>query len=127
MDYLYLVGEGEGIDSPETGQPVPYRVKSPARYLIDESVPGYAVFVPTQEMNTNHWEYNGEKSLKHLGFMPSFRSNDAGGVLVYSRFYRVYLPSYAVSLVVAALMIWYYFKRSASKGNNASSRARAAH
>jgi len=111
VDYLYLVGKGEGTDNPESGQPVPYRVKSPARYLIDESVPRYIVFAPTQEMNTNHWEYNGKKSLKHLGFMPSFRSNDAGGVLVYSRFYRVYLPSYIVSLVVIASMIWYYFRR----------------
>ncbi|MBA7708231.1 hypothetical protein ES703_117124 [subsurface metagenome] len=111
MDYLYLIGDGEEIGSGEKVQPVTYEVKSPAKYVIKSPTNGYTIFVPTHNMNTSHWEHNGKGSLKHLGFMPSFETSEAGGELVYTRFYHVYLPSYIVSLVAMALIVLYYFRR----------------
>ena len=109
MDYLYVIGDGEEISSGRKAQPVTYQVKSPAKYVIEGSTKGYVIFVPNQDMSASHWEYDDKGSLKHLGFMPAFETNEAGGELVYTRFYHVYLPSYIISLVAIASVVGYYF------------------
>jgi len=85
--------------------------KNPVKYQIAGSSRGYTVFTVPQDVSTEHWEYNGQQSMKNLGFMPAFVSDKAGGELVYTRFYHIYLPSYIVLLVALALMAWYYFWR----------------
>lgn len=109
MDYLYLVDDGEGVDSSERGRAVTYEVESPARYIINSPTYGYVIFVPTQDMSVSHWEYNGNGSLKQLGFIPAFASNSAAGELVYTRFYQVYIPSYIISLVTLVLVLCYSY------------------
>ena len=69
-------------------------------------------------MTTKQWEYNGKKpELANLGFMQAFQSSDSGGDVVYTRFYRVYLPSYVVSaiaLIALAVLLLLYWQRAKS-------------
>jgi len=116
MDYLYMIGDGEEISSGGNVQPATYQIKSPAKYVIEGSTKGYVIFVPTQDMNASHWEYDDKGSLKHLGFMPAFETNKAAVELVYTRFYHVYLPSYITSIVATALVVWFYFRRGTRSG-----------
>lgn len=109
MDYLYLIGDGGEIGSGQKVRPVTYQAKSPAKYVIEGSTEGYTIFVPTQHMDMSDWEYKGTGTLKHLGFMPAFETGEAGGALVHTRFYHVYLPSYIISFAAAVLLACYYF------------------
>ena len=82
------------------------------KYQVEGTSYRYLILTTSQNVNTNDWELNGQPSMANLGFMPAFRASPTGGQLVYTRFYRIYLPSYLVSLTAALLMLGYYFKRS---------------
>jgi len=120
MEHLYVIGSGpSGHDSTQM-EKLAVTEKSPTAYLTDGTSQEYTIVTVPQNMSTQYWEYNDNKSpLQNLGFMPAFTSSPDGGEIVYTRFYHVYLPSYIVSTVAltAALgiMVCFYFRRSKEK------------
>ncbi|RLC61471.1 MAG: hypothetical protein DRI01_08455, partial [Chloroflexi bacterium] len=115
MGHLYIMGS-RAVDngSAEAGK-LNFTRKSPVKYQIEGTSHRYTVFSVPQNVSTDYWEYNGKKSLKNLGFMPAFESSSNGGKIIYTRFYQVHLPSYIVSLLTFAWIIWYYFCRKSKK------------
>lgn len=116
MESLYIVTpagdsppqQGEGTKA-ETEWPKFYK-RSPIRYRVDEVEKQYLIFTVPQSVSTEGWKYNSQDSLKNLGFMPAFVA-EGDGEVIYSRFYRVYLPSYVASLIALALAIGFYSYR----------------
>jgi hypothetical protein len=83
---------------------------SPVKYLIGGTTRDYTVFTVPQNVSTENWEYNGQRPIvTNLGFMPVFESSPEGGQVVYTRFYRVYLPCYIVSGLTLIGMIFLFF------------------
>jgi len=109
MKHLYIIGSGPSDNGSVEVEKLNFVEKSPVKYQVDGTSRRYIVFSVPQNVGTEYWEYNGKKPLKNLGFMPAFESSPGGGEVIYTRFYRLYLPSYIVSLLVFAWMIWYYF------------------
>lgn len=112
MEHLYILGSGL-TNGESDGMQVPCFAKdTPLRYKVEGTRRNYTIFTVPQNVSTEYWEFNGQQPVaKNLGFMPAFKSEESGGELVYRRFYRVYLPSYVVSTIALALMLWLYFRR----------------
>ena len=112
MQHLYILGNGANtVGDGELTTPS-VTEKSPVKYQVGGTASKYIVFTVPQNVSTEHWEYNSKQPLKNLGFMPAFESVKEGGEIVYTRFYRVYLPSYIISIVaLIVLMMAYYFDR----------------
>ena len=117
MEHLYILGDGPGSDSDAEMQSLDFTEKSPVRYWVEGTQARYTVFTVPQNVSAEHWGYEGESSLKNLGFMPAFESDEGGGEIVYTRFYHVYLPSYIFSLLALGLTVGYYlFRATRGKG-----------
>jgi hypothetical protein len=112
MEHLYIMGKGKSDKETNKMEALNFIRESPVRYQIEKTSRKYTIYTVPQNVNTNYWEYNGEKSRKNLGFMPAFASSPGGGELTYVRFYRVYLPSYIVSLLALILILYYLFSGS---------------
>ncbi len=112
MEHLYILGEGQTVSNKTKTQQLDLTEKCPVKYKVDGTENEYTIFTVSQNVNTEHWEYNGQQPVAtNLGFMPIFESDPNGGEVVYTRFYNVYLPSYLVSGLTLLLMIWLYFGR----------------
>jgi hypothetical protein len=121
MKHLYIMGSG-AIDSGSDGwEKLDFVEKSPVYYQVEGTPRRYTVFSVPQSVNTEYWEYDGKKPLKNLGFMPAFESSSNGGKVVYTRFYQIYLPSYIISLLTFAWIIWYYFYAMSKKPKSGQS------
>ena len=113
MEHLYVMGDGTGNDSSARMEKLAVTEKNPAKYQVAGSNQTYTVFTVPQNMSTQCWEYNGDKSpLQNLGIMPAFSSSPDDGEITYTRFYYVYLPSYIISAVALGLMVYLYLRRS---------------
>jgi len=112
MEHLYIIGSGVSGDGSAQMEKLNFTARSPVKYQVEGTSMQYTVFTIPQNMNSQCWEFNGRQpAAKNLGFMPTFKSEDSGGEIVYRRFYRVYLPTYVVSAIALALMLWLYFRK----------------
>jgi hypothetical protein len=112
MEHLYIIGSGLSDDGITQMEKLSFVEKNPVRYLIGGTSHKYTVFTVPQNVSTRYWEYDGQQpAARNLGFMPAFKSEESGGQIVYRRFYRVYLPSYVISAIALALILWLYFRR----------------
>jgi hypothetical protein len=107
-EHLYIMREGTSSGHNTGMHRLSLERKNPVKYQVTGSSQRYTVFTVPQNVSTEHWEYNGQQSTKNLGFIPAFVSNEAGGEIIYARFYHVYLPSYIISSVALVLMLGYY-------------------
>lgn len=108
-EHLYIIGEGISSGHNTGMHPFGLERRNPVKYKVAVDSWMYIVFTVPQDVSTKHWEYDGQKPMKNLGFMPAFVSDEAVGNIIYTRFYRVYLPSYIISLVTLVLILLYYF------------------
>ena len=105
MQHLYILGNGANtVGDGELTTPS-VTEKSPVKYQVGGTASKYIVFTVPQNVSTEHWEYNSKQPLKNLGFMPAFESVKEGGEIVYTRFHRVYLPSYVASAAMLILLM----------------------
>jgi hypothetical protein len=111
MEHIYLLGNGSSDGETSKMEAVGYERKSAVKYHVQGSQREYLAFTVSQRAATEHWEYDGQQSMKNLGFMPAFESEGDGGELVYTRFYYVYLPCYVISLITLAAVAGFYFLR----------------
>jgi hypothetical protein len=111
MEHIYLLGHGSSDGVASTMEVVGFEKESAVKYHVQGCPKAYLVFTVSQRATTKHWEYAGQQSMKNLGFMPAFESRGDGGDLVYTRFYRVHLPCYMVSLITLVAVAGFYFLR----------------
>ena len=109
MEHLYLLGSGNSSGEASTMEVVEFEKESAVKYHVQGSQSEYLVFTVSRRASTEHWEYDGQQAMKNLGFMPAFESDGDGGELTYTRFYRVHLPCYIISLVTLAVVVGLYF------------------
>jgi hypothetical protein len=118
MEHVYVFGDrpqGEGNGQMES---LECEEKSSVNYQVSGALNKYTVFTVPQNVNTDYWEYNGQEPvLQNLGFVPAFISSPEGGKIVYTRFYRVYLPCYVISGLMLCFMIFLYFRHRQRKRN----------
>lgn len=104
MEHLYIMGKGQDETRNGKMEAVTVKKRSPVKYQVTGTEKGWTIFTVPQEVNTKHWEYNGKKSLENLGFMPALVTEEAGAEVVFTRFHRIYLPSYITSVVALCLL-----------------------
>jgi hypothetical protein len=118
MDHVYVFGDRPQDEGNGQMEDLEFKEKSPLNYQVKGAVNKYTVFTVPQNVNTNYWEYNGQEPVfQNLGFMPAFISSPQGGEIVYTRFYRVYLPSYIITGVILCFMIFLYSRYRQRKSN----------
>jgi hypothetical protein len=111
MEHLYILGSGSSSGGDSGAQRLDFTESNPAKYQVQGTTYRYTIFTVPQSVNSEHWEYDGKQPVKNLGFMPTFESAEDGGEILYTRFYRVYLPSYIISAVALIALIAAYFSR----------------
>ncbi len=117
MEHLYVFMNAPG----EEGLSAPMEELSSVKmkeiqYLVSGTSDKYTIFALPQNVNMASWRYNDEKpSLLNLGFMPAFTSATAGGDIIYTLFYQVYLPGYIFSALALVFMVYYYTRYSHEK------------
>ena len=113
LEHLYMLGSGGTRVSPigqSTGKPSAQFTISrinPVSYRVQHGEVRYLVFTLPQRTTRDGWEYRGSSDLLNLGMMPAFQTSAEGGTITFSRFYKLYLPTYVlalVSLLVAAFL-----------------------
>jgi len=112
MQHLYIVGSGAIANDSAEAEKLDFTRESPVKYhkyQVEGTSHRYTIFTVPQNVDTEYWEYGGKKSLDNLGFMPAFESSSDGGQIIYTRFYQIYIPSYIISLLTFAWVVWCYF------------------
>jgi hypothetical protein len=114
LSTVYAVGAGKPQLSGNTasaGRPVARTnaVKiNPVSYRVARLDGQYLVLVPGQHDDYIGWKYGGEGAvLTNLGMLPVFAVSPDEHTLSFTRFFTLYLPTYAlaaVSLIILALM-----------------------
>ena len=115
MENLYILGTGNNINSAGM-EALNFSQESPVKYKVSPPKLSYIIFTVPQQITTDYWEYNGEKPLKNLGFVPAFVSQVQDGEISYTRFSRVYVPGYAISFLTLTALLWFSARRHALKG-----------
>jgi hypothetical protein len=111
MDHIYVPGDGPSDEGNGRTESLESRGKSPVNYQVNGTELKYTVFTVAQNINNDDWEYNGRGPVvQNLGLMPAFISSPEGGEIVYTRFYRVYLPCYVISGLTLCLSIFLIFR-----------------
>jgi hypothetical protein len=111
MDHVYVFGDSPQDEANRQMESLECKEKSSVKYQVKGTSNKYTVFTVPQTVNTKYWEYNGQEPvLQNLGFMPVFISSLECGEIVYTRFYRVYLPCYVISGSMLCLMIFLYLR-----------------
>jgi hypothetical protein len=105
---LYVIGNRSSKDKGRLEKKaLEYEKKNPVKYELKESPSKkYLVFT---EPYSESWRFNGKKPLKAYGVVNAYEVDDDGGEIRYERFYKVYLPSYAISLLTFIVLIMVYF------------------
>ena len=111
MEHLYILGSGPNSGGDSEAQMLDFTERNPVKYQVQGTTLKYTIFTVPQSVSNEHWEYNGKQPVKNLGFMPAFESAADRGEIVYTRFYRVYLPSYIISAVALIVLMVAYFIR----------------
>jgi len=90
----------------------------PAKYCVEGIKGDLTVFTQQQDTSYSYWTMNGNMSeYQMLGFIPVFESGsvhipeDSEVILKYERFYRLYLPSYIVSLFTFIVLVVMFIRR----------------
>jgi hypothetical protein len=118
MEHVYVFGDKPQDEGNGQMESLEYMEINPVKYQVKGASNKYTVFTVPQNINTNCWEYNGQRPVfQNLGFMPAFISSAKGGEIVYTRFYRVYLPCYVISGLLLCLMIFLCFRYRKGKRN----------
>ena len=111
MQHLYVIGTATSASGSDEAAQLSLLKKSPVDYQVEGTALKYTIFTVPQNVNTNSWQYNGQKPYaENLGFMPAFASSRTGVTIIYTRFYYVYLPSYVIS-TLGVVFAAYYFRR----------------
>jgi hypothetical protein len=86
--------------------------ESPVRYRLNAGDSGYIILAPTQRSRFDGWEYNGKQPVVNVGATLAWTAS-GGGEIVYTRFYRTYLPAYVASGMSTILLLvgFLLFKR----------------
>ena len=113
MKHVYVLGNESAEHESNEWEKLNYSKECPVKYNVEGSELKYTVFTLPQRVNNEHWEMSGEApSAWNLGLMPAFSSGSEGADIVYSRFFRVYLPSYIISGIALLVIITIYVLRS---------------
>ncbi|MEK7874283.1 MAG: hypothetical protein AAB502_10555, partial [Chloroflexota bacterium] len=88
-----------------TLEPLAVQPDGPWRWRVAGTTRPYLTFPVPPKSGFTSWTFNGEPPLSQAGYLPVWRSRFDGGVIVYERFYRVLLPSYAVSCAALVLAV----------------------
>jgi hypothetical protein len=119
MEHIYILGDGLNTGIPTAPEKIPATENSPVSYQIGTNNAQYSVFTVPQDVSTQNWQYSGGSPLMYnLGLMPVFSSAPAGGNIIYSRFFRIYLPCYIVStltLIMLLVLLWFPSRATGSK------------
>jgi hypothetical protein len=105
LETLYLIDQGRvpsalpnNTDSKPVAPEPLIRRTSPIRFEFSNANHHHIVITLPQRTVKSSWENEGKEAYMNLGFMPSFADVSGSGFITFSRFYKVYLPSYLVSL-----------------------------
>jgi hypothetical protein len=110
-DHVYVFGDSPQDAGNGQMESLECQEKSPVKYQVNGTYSKYTVFSVPQSINTYCWEYNSQGPvLQNLGFIPAFVSSPEGGEIVYTRFFRVYLPCYVISGLMLCIVIFLYFR-----------------
>jgi|Deesub1362A_J573_1020465.scaffolds.fasta_scaffold02594_7 hypothetical protein len=103
----YLIGSGKK-EGDEGFKRLKYEKVSPVKYVIKDKPLKYIVF--TEEYSKD-WRLDGIEPVKAYGVVNVFESEKSTlpKEIVYERFYRICLPSYAISLITFIGCIGYLF------------------
>ncbi len=107
-DSIYLIGNSsENAQESSVNKPLDYRKESPVKYTLQEGASKkYLVFT---EPYSEDWEFEGRKPIKAYGVINGYEiGEEGGGAIKYERFYRVYLPSYLISLLASTFLVAIY-------------------
>jgi hypothetical protein len=108
-EHLYIIGSGSSVAADAPMEKLTVTGNGPVSYQVEGTSQKYTVFTVPQNFSTNNWEYNNQPATQNLGFIPAFASSPGGGEIVYTRFYRVYLPCYIISGLTFCLMVFFSF------------------
>ncbi len=110
MAHLYIIGSGPGDNAIAQTQVLSFVKRSPVSYQIEGTSHKYIIFTIPPNADEEGWDLNGEKPLgKNLGFIPAFTSFRDGGSIIYSKFYHIYLPGFAISILAIGYITYIYF------------------
>jgi hypothetical protein len=110
MEHIYVLDNGINTFTNGSFNKINTLENSPISYQLEATPGNYTVFVVSQDNTTENWEYNGQETVfNNLSFMPVFKSSPEGGKVVYSRFYRIYIPGYIISSLTAGIIIFLFF------------------
>lgn len=116
MEHIYVIGDGQDSGNVISAESLEVIQNNPVNYRLGNTSQKYTVFTMPQNVSTDNWEYNGQKPvMSNLGFMPVFDSAEDGGELVYTRFYRVYLPCYMISGLTFLLILGLVYNQQLMK------------
>jgi Alpha-(1->3)-arabinofuranosyltransferase len=113
LDHIYVLGSGQDTGSTAKLEEIGTSESNPVTYEIGGTSQKYIIFTIPQDVSTYSWEYNGQQPLMtNLGFMPVFKSSPNGGKIIYTNFYRFYLPGYIISsMTIIAIIILHISKQ----------------
>lgn len=121
LDTLYLFGQPiEGSDErtqstlnedENASQPTVVKT-SPVSYSISGiDMDNIVITLPQRTVKTS-WTYAGDETLLNLGMMPSINKATTDGSVTFSRFYRIYLPTYLISIASLSIACYIYIRRN---------------
>lgn len=101
---VYVVDEERADDTMNltgvNGETVAITPVHPAKYKVGATDREFIVFGQHLATYSVSWRFDGERpTAQHLGMSPVYRSSSGESELTHVTFYRIYLPSYLVSLV----------------------------
>ena len=109
LEHVYEIGNGQDTGSTSELEKITTTESNPVTYQVEGASRRYIVFTVPQDVSTYNWEYNGQQPvMSNLGFMPVFESSPNGGKIIYTSFYRIYLPCYIISglTFIGIIVLW---------------------
>ncbi len=88
--------------------------EGPLSYRYEGAAAGqWVVLALPQGVARDGWSDGGAPDAEYLGMMPAFRASGVSGTIIFTRFYRLYLPLYALAVcgLVAAGALWWPRRR----------------
>jgi hypothetical protein len=105
---VYLTGDNsEDVQGNSDKKILGYEKRSPVKYdLTEKTSKKYLIFT---EPYSDSWEHNGKKPVKAYGVVNAYELDGPDGKEIrYERFYKVYLPSYIISLLSFLAVLVFY-------------------
>ena len=113
MEHIYSTGKGPDESELAEVEAITFSKKNEIAYKVDGTSRHYTVFTLPQCVSADGWELEGKPAFNNLGLMPAFSSEDDGGTITFTKFYREYLPVGIISLLslVTLSTIWVWKSR----------------